>query len=251
MVSTVSNQGRICRGCWDQMHMPVPIRGPLALPFRAVGITQSKMNPNICTICERSFRYVKKERHVSATASILFADIRGFTQLSERLNPTLLSDIISLFHDDCAQSIWAHDGIVNKQMGDGLMAIFNFPIKNERHATAAISAALDIQRRCAAALQEMALKHGETLAEALGVGIGVHTGQVEIGEFSTLRSDFTAIGGTVNLTARLESQAAPGEILVSAEAAAAAPDLVMGTTRMLTLKGIENPVLAHVLGRVQ
>jgi len=251
MVSTVSYQGRICRGCWDQMRMPVPIRGPLALPFRAVGITQSKMNPNICTICERSFRYVKKERHISATASILFADIRGFTQLSERLSPALLSDILSVFHGDCAKSIWAHDGIVNKQMGDGLMAIFNFPIKNERHAAAAISAALDIQRRCAAALKELTLRHGEVLAEGLGVGIGVHTGQVEIGEFSTLRSDFTAIGGTVNLTARLESQAAPGELLVSAEAAAAAPDIVTGATRMLNLKGIENPVLAHVLGRVQ
>jgi len=247
MVSAVSNEARICRGCWDQMHMPVPIRGPLALPFRAVGITQSKMNPNICTICERSFRYVKKERHISASASILFADIRGFTQLSERVSPILLSEIISLFHDDCAKAIWAHDGIVNKQMGDGLMAIFNFPIKTERHAAAAISAAREIQRRCAAALQELAQRHGEQLAQGIGVGIGVHTGQVEIGEFSTLRSDFTAIGGTVNLTARLESQAGPGEILVSAEAAAAAPEFVTGATRMLTLKGIENPVPAHIL----
>ena len=62
------------------------------------------------------------------------------------------------------------------------------------------------------------------------------------------RSDFTAIGGTVNLTARLESQAAAGEILISAESAALAPDLMVGTpTRTLVLKGIEHPVLAHVL----
>jgi len=78
--------------------------------------------------------------------------------------------------------------------------------------------------------------------------VGVHTGQVEIGEFSSVRSDFTAIGGTVNLTARLESKAAAGEILVSAEAAQQAGDLIAGaTTRKLDLKGIEQAVVAHVL----
>jgi adenylate cyclase len=230
------------------MSVPIPIRGPLAVPFRIFGITQSKMNPNICTICERAFRRVKKHRHVSATATILFADIRGYTRLSERMDPIALSDIVSTFQDQCAQGIWANDGIVNKQMGDGLMAIFNFPIKIERHAEAAVTAALDIQLRCRAALAAMAKRFGDDLADTLGVGIGVHTGQVEIGEFSAARSDFTAIGATVNLSARLEAQAAAGEILVSAESATLAPGLTAGTsTRTLTLKGIESPVLAHVV----
>jgi adenylate cyclase len=228
------------------MHMPIPIRGPLALPFRVCGITQSKMNPNICTICERSFRYVKKQRQISVSATILFADIRGYTDLSERMDPVVLGEIVSVFQDQCAQAIWAHDGIVNKQMGDGLMAIFNFPIKTERHAEAAVTAAIDIQRRCTSALAALASHRGE--ADTVGVGVGVHTGQVEIGEFSTLRSDFTAIGGVVNLTARLEAQAAAGEILVSPGAAVQAPNLLAGTaTRALTLKGIALPVLAHVL----
>jgi adenylate cyclase len=243
----VRDHARICRGCWDQMSVPIPIRGPLAVPFRIFGITQSKMNPNICTICERAFRRVKKQRHVSATATILFADIRGYTRLSERMDPIELSNIVSIFQDQCAQGIWAHDGIVNKQMGDGLMAIFNFPIKIERHAEAAMMAALDIQRRCKAALAARARPLDEA-ADTIEVGVGVHTGQVEIGEFSTTRSDFTAIGGTVNLTSRLEAQAAPGEVLVSAESAALAPGLTTGTpTRTLVLKGIEHPVLAHVL----
>ena len=245
---TVRDRARICRGCWDQMSVPIPIRGPLAVPFRIFGITQSKMNPNICTICERAFRRVKKHRHVSATATILFADIRGYTRLSERMDPIELSDIVSAFQDQCAQGIWTHDGIVNKQMGDGLMAIFNFPIKIERHAEAAVTAALDIQRRCKAALATMARHLDEAATDTLGVGIGVHTGQVEIGEFSTARSDFTAIGSIVNLTARLEGQAAAGEIQLSAETAAMTPGLTSGTaTRTLALKGIERPVLAHVL----
>ena len=228
------------------MSVPIPIRGPLAVPLRIFGITQSKMNPNICTICERAFRRVKKHRHVSATATILFADIRGYTRLSERMDPVQLSDIVSVFQDQCAQAIWAHNGIVNKQMGDGLMAIFNFPIKIERHAEAAVTTALEIQRRCKATLATIARPLGE--AEALGIGVGVHTGEVEIGEFTTSRSDFTAIGGVVNLAARLEAQASAGEILVSEESVAQASALAArAPTRTLTLKGIACPVQAHVL----
>jgi adenylate cyclase len=86
------------------------------------------------------------------------------------------------------------------------------------------------------------------VADAPCVGVGVHTGRVEIGEFSTFRSDFTAIGGAVNLAARLESQAAEGEILISAETAAQVPDLMTGAAkRTLALKGIDHPVSAQVL----
>ncbi|MCD2181181.1 adenylate/guanylate cyclase domain-containing protein [Rhizobium sp. GN54] len=238
----------ICRGCWDQMHVPIPIRGVLALPFRAFGITRSKMNPNICTICERSFRTVKKQRHVTVDATILFADIRGFTALSERIDPVSLSEIVSVFQDRCAQAIWAHDGIVNKQMGDGLMAIFNFPIVSKDHAAAAVEAALDLQRLCKAALDDLRSMTGGPQGQAPGVGVGIHTGDVEIGEFSSFRSDFTAIGGAVNLAARLESRAAAGEILVSAETAARVPHLMDGAgERLLALKGFEQPVQVRVL----
>ena len=159
-----------------------------------------------------------------------------------------LSEIVSLFQDRCAQAIWAHDGIVNKQMGDGLMAIFNFPIVRKDHAGAAILAAQEIQRNCAAALSGLVL---EALpGRTLGVGVGIHSGEVQIGEFSSFRSDFTAIGGVVNQAARLESQAAAGEILISSETAAKAADLAAGAeTRMLVLKGIEQPVQARVLAK--
>ncbi|WP_259127347.1 MULTISPECIES: adenylate/guanylate cyclase domain-containing protein [unclassified Rhizobium] len=239
---TNHRDAQICRGCWDQMRVPIPIRGALALPFRMFGVTRSKMNPNICTICERSFRYVKKQRHIAATVTILFADIRGFTALSEQIEPVRLSDIVSLFQDRCAQAVWAHDGIVNKPMGDGLMAIFNFPILRKDHAAAAVMAAMDIQRRCKTALEALDVDHH------VGVGVGIHSGEVEIGEFSSFRSDFTAIGGAVNLAARLESQAGAGEIVMSPETVVQAGPLAGGAhVRPLTLKGIELPVQASVL----
>jgi hypothetical protein len=106
------------------------------------------------------------------------------TQLSERVDPIELSAIVSAFQDQCAQGFWAHDGVVNKQMGDGLMAIFNFPIKIECHAEAAVTAALDFQRRCKAALAALAPRLDEALTGALGIGVDVHTGLVEIGVFA-------------------------------------------------------------------
>lgn len=248
MTAATRAQPRICRGCWDQMRVPIPIRGSLAVPFRLFGITRSKMNPQICTICEHAFERVQKQRHVTRTATILFADIRGYTSLSARLDPVTLTETVSAFQDACAEAVWAHDGIVNKQMGDGLMAIFNFPIKVERHAEAALAAGLEIQRGCKVALAALAARIGASPTAGLCVGVGIHTGPVEIGQFSTARSDFTAIGGTVNLAARLEGQAAPGEILLSPEAAAAAGGHVAGAPlRRVTLKGIDAPVDAHVV----
>jgi adenylate cyclase len=164
------------------------------------------------------------------------------------MDHSAVSELVSTFHDRCAEAIWAHDGIVNKQMGDGLMAIFNFPIKNERHASAAVSAAIEIQKRCKSALDKLAAGGSHVLRDRLGVGVGVHTGTVEIGEFSTFRSDFTAIGSPVNMAARLESEAAAGEIVVSPEVAAdVAEHLIGASTRIATLKGFEEPVTVHVV----
>lgn len=237
----------LCKGCWDQMRAPIPIRGPFAVPFRVFGITQSKMNPNICTICERAFRKVKKHDHFSQDATILFSDIRGYTQLSETIDPLELSEIVSEFQDQCAYSIWAQDGIVNKQMGDGLMAIFNFPIKAEDHTTRAVDAALDIQQRCKKNLSPLARRLALPTDE-LGVGVGIHAGAVEIGEFSKGRSDFTAIGGGVNMAARLESSAKAGEIILSPDAAARVPGKIgRAKERLLELKGVSEPVNAYIL----
>ncbi|WP_229192169.1 hypothetical protein [Bradyrhizobium brasilense] len=67
----------ICLGCWQNLHMPIPLRGPLAAPFRLFGVRPSRMNPNTCTLCEMAFSKIMKARAVTIDATILFADLRG------------------------------------------------------------------------------------------------------------------------------------------------------------------------------
>ena len=81
----VAPQPMICKGCWCQMRVPVPIRGPLSLPLRLFGIKPSRMNPNLCTICELMFKVVMRRRNIEAELTILFADLRGYTALSQTL----------------------------------------------------------------------------------------------------------------------------------------------------------------------
>ena len=77
------NQAIICIGCWQHLRLPVPLRGAASMPFRAFGIRPSRMNPNTCTICEMMFKRVMKARQIEIDATILFADLRGYTGLSQ------------------------------------------------------------------------------------------------------------------------------------------------------------------------
>src|SRR5215467_11670863 len=80
-------QARICKGCWQQMRVPVPLHGILSAPFRLFGIRPSRMNPNTCTICELMFSKVMRKRNITIDATVLFADLRNYTGLSQSLAP--------------------------------------------------------------------------------------------------------------------------------------------------------------------
>src|SRR6516225_10543117 len=141
------HQSRICLGCWQQMHLPVPLRGVFSAPFRVFGIRPSRMNPNTCTSCELMFKTVMRARTVTIDATVLFADLRGYTSLSQTLSPDAISRVLDTFYDESASAIWDYDGLLNKTLGDAVMALFNFPIKCENHATHAVLAARGIQKR--------------------------------------------------------------------------------------------------------
>src|SRR5580700_9791428 len=102
----------ICKGCWQQMHVPVPLRGVLSVPFRVFGIRPSRMNPNTCTICELMFTRVMRARKVTIDATVLFADLRGYTSLSQSLSPDAMSRLLDAFYDECASAIWEFDGLL-------------------------------------------------------------------------------------------------------------------------------------------
>jgi adenylate cyclase len=93
----------ICKGCWQQMGVPVPLRGVLSLPFRAFGIRPSRMNPNTCTVCELMFTKVMRARNVTIDATVLFADLRGYTSLSQSLPPDRMAGLLDTFYDECAE----------------------------------------------------------------------------------------------------------------------------------------------------
>src|SRR5205823_1371132 len=120
--------------------------------------------------------------------------LRGYTALSETAPSSDVAEMLHEFYDQCAAAVWERDGIVNKFIGDAVLAIFNFPILREDHVRQAVDAALEIRHRCAQS-SKLAVR-GE--AATCGVGVGIHTGMASIGEVGTAYKDFTIIGPVVN-----------------------------------------------------
>jgi len=234
----------ICQGCWEHMRMPTTIRGPFSVLFNMIGIKKSKMHPNLCTYCESNFAKIMKHKQIPVSTTILFADIRGYTDLSQQVEAVKLNELLHQFYERCSAAVWERDGIVNKFIGDAVLAIFNFPLIREEHVQNAVGAAVQLQRDCRHMKEEIGLSGIHTL----GVGIGIHTGESYIGEVGTTYKDFTAIGPVVNLTSRLQGAAGIGEIMVTEEVYKHVKDQYPDAQkRTLTLKGINSPVNGYVL----
>ena len=156
---------------------------------------------------------------VSQTITILFADIRGFTRISEHAPPEKIVNLLNRYFSAMTDIIFAHGGTLDKYLGDGLMALFGAPTATPDDASNALNAAVAMQRRLIGINQEL---RDEGFTE-IGVGMGLHTGEAIIGYIgSDRRSEYTAIGDTVNTSSRLESNALGGEILISDATAKAA-----------------------------
>jgi adenylate cyclase len=164
--------------------------------------------------------------------SVLFADIRDSTRVAETLTPTRYRDLLQRFYRAASEAITSHDGIVDKFLGDGVMALFIPAFAGEGHAGRAVDAARALRQRT------------DALPEPrLPVGIGVHTGTAFVGALGTEDElDFSALGDAVNVAARLGSEATASHILVS-EAAARGAGLPLATEpRSLQLKGRSEPL---------
>jgi len=155
----------------------------------------------------------------SQNITILFADIRGFTRISEHAPPEKIVSLLNRYFSAMTEIIFAHGGTLDKYLGDGLMALFGAPTATPDDASNALNAAVAMQRRLLGINREL---KEEGLAE-IGVGMGLHTGEAIVGYIgSDRRSEYTAIGDTVNTSSRLESNARGGEILISDATARAA-----------------------------
>jgi len=238
----------ICKGCWCQKHMLMPIHGPLSVPFKLVGVRPSRMNPNICNMCETNFRKVRKAKRIVVPAAILFADVRGYTGLSELLESQRVSQLLTLWYDQCAPAIWQRDGIVNKLMGDAILAVFNFPITRGDYVRQAVLSGIELQKNCQEVRASLA-KEGTEKDIPFGIGVGISAGQVSIGEVGEVCKDFTVVGTVVNLASRLQGAASAGEILVTQEVYQQMGDVAPCSVdaRTAKLKGIEEPVKAYAL----
>ena len=144
--------------------------------------------------------------------TMLFSDIRGFTSMSEQLNPEIVVQILNEYFADMTPIVFDHHGLLDKFMGDGMMALFGVPYPRDDAASDAVSAAIGMQRGMAMLNEDLkALGLSE-----IAIGIGINTGTVTVGYIgSRERTDYTAIGDAVNLAARLEKRAEPGQIIIS------------------------------------
>ena len=177
---------------------------------------------------------------VNQTITVLFADIRGFTALSEREKPEKVVGLLNRYFSAMTEIIFDHGGTLDKYIGDGLMALFGAPSASPADAMNAVKAAITMQKRVVPLNDELhAAGYGR-----ISMGIGLHTGVATIGYIgSNKRSEYTAIGDTVNLAARLESNAVGGQILMSEATAKASGNLIPVNPREpLTVRNRVQPV---------
>jgi adenylate cyclase len=215
-----------------------PFKGPGGVLMHFVGRDQSRLNPRYCESCER----FEHRGGAEIVLTMLFADVRGSTTLAERMSAREFSQLLNRFYAVATDVLVQSDAMVDKLVGDEVIGLFVPGMVGTQHPRRAIEAAQSLLRRTG---------HGDRGGPWLPVGVGVHTGDAYVGVVGGADgnpTDFTALGDNVNITARLASQAAAGEILISDAAyTAAGVDLGSLERRQLDLKGKSESTGVHVL----
>lgn len=171
--------------------------------------------------------------------TVVFADLEGFTTLSEHLDPIEVIDVLNQYLERIVQMLKDHGGTIDKYLGDGVMALFNTPLPQPDHALRAVRAALQIHK----GLDEFHQEFGEARCR-LGINFGIHTGKAIVGNVGTAElMDYTAIGDTVNTAARLQGLSHGSRIIISrATYEHIAGELVARPLGARQVKGREEPV---------
>jgi len=175
--------------------------------------------------------------------AVLFVDIRGFTPLSEGLNPEEVVAILNEYLELTTTSILRHKGTLDKFIGDATMAVFNAPFDLDDYIYEAVAAAWDIK----AGSNKLGERLFEKFGKKVGFGVGVNCGEAVVGNIGcAFRMDYTAIGDTVNTAARLESNAKAEQILISEAVYEALKDRIEATPiGEIPLKGKSNKIMVY------
>jgi len=204
-----------------------PFAGVGAPIMRVLGKRPSDQSPKMCASC---FTFLSAHHGgAEIECTLLFADIRGSTTLAEGLSTGEFRTLLDRFYHVAAKVVFAHDGAVDKFVGDELVAMFFPLLTGPRHAARAVEAARALL---------VATGHEDRGGPWVPVGAGVHTGPAWVGAVGDgPQTELTALGDAVNTTARLASVAAAGEVLVTTAAATAAGLDPALERRTLELKG--------------
>ena len=178
---------------------------------------------------------------------LIFADIRTFTRLSSQLPSEDVVQILNDYFNSFIDEIFLHQGSVNNIMGDGIMIVFGIPQFSESHPESALACALSIRKR----IRDLSESRKAQGMPHVQFGLGLHIGEGVVGHIgSKTRMEYTVVGGPVNIAYRIQEEAGPGEILVSDnlwKRLAGNYESLRQTTRIVTPKGLDDPVLVHVL----
>lgn len=213
-----------------------PFKGIGGRIFRMAGFGVSRKNPNWCKMCFEEAPMGGAE----VDTGVLFADIRGFTTMSESRSPEDVARLVNRFYAVAASVLARHDAVIDKLVGDEVMALFVPGFAGKDYAQKMVSAADSLLR---------AVGYGSAQEPWLPLGLGLDYGLAFVGNVGSGDvKDFTALGNVVNTTARLQAQAKPGQIVMSERLYQTAgeryPDAASVT---LDLKGKAEPFAARVI----
>jgi adenylate cyclase len=212
-----------------------PFAGPGRLIAGPLGHRPSRKNPTVCSTCVE----LSPPGGMTMLVGILFADIRGFTARFDGGNPEQASIVLRRFYR-CAEDVLFPDALIDKLIGDEVMALYLPAFKPDLNTRGVPAVMLDQARRLL-----RAVGYGSGSPPFVELGIGLDLGEAFVGNIGQRALyDFTAVGDVVNTAARLQAQAAGGEIIISERVAKGLPTRV-GTRVQLTLKGKQQPQTAY------
>jgi adenylate cyclase len=217
----------------------IPMEGIGGNALRFMGSAPSSFSPKLCSACEKSARHYEVGAELELT--MIFADVRDSTPLAESKGTMGFKEIIQRFYKETSKVLIEHNAMVNRLMGDQVIALFVPRFTGKDHAKVAVDAAQELLT---------VTGHGDSNGPWVPVGAGVHTGTAYVGAVGAADgvTEIAVLGSAANLCARLSSKAGAGEILISEETVRSGDLNVEGLeSRLLELKGVGQAVSVRVL----